>query len=124
MLYSMAENWPNWLKKLMASKNLNNKGLAALLKVSPSTVGNWRDGGKPDADNLAHLAELAGGEVSGGQLFEMVYGGRAGPEIPNQVIEDINRIVADMPPHQQRAALEILASYKASLRGANGQGSS
>lgn len=89
-MYSGVVNisWTNWLEALMKEKQLNNKGLAALLKISPSTVGNWLAGAKPETDSILRLAELAG-------------------EVPARVFNIANGLVADdkkgrLSPYEQK----------------------
>lgn len=98
----------------MKAKDLNNKGLAGLLGVSPSTVGNWLDGKhKPEAAMISKLADLASFQWS--QLFEIVYpqpnGGQAdsGAKLDPLALE-ILQMVAGRPDAEQEA---ILATVKA-----------
>lgn len=68
----MRNVWPDWLRDVMATKDLNNKGLAALLDVSGSTVGNWLEGKhRPEAALIGKLADLAG--VAWTELYDIVY---------------------------------------------------
>lgn len=61
------------LRSKMAEMNINNKGLAVLVEVSPSTVGAWLDDVyPPQAENLMRLAEVI--RESPLRLFNIVYG--------------------------------------------------
>lgn len=68
----METTWPEWLKEFMVGRDLNQKGLAKLLGVSPSTVGNWIEGEKPKSEMIIRLAALA--EADPADLFVIVNG--------------------------------------------------
>lgn len=64
--------WPEWLEDLKVKLDVNNKGLAALLGISPSTVGHWLSGNfRPEVAQIIGLATLA--PVSPVELFAIVY---------------------------------------------------
>lgn len=61
-----------FLKSWMSSKDINNKGLAVLLGVSPSTVGGWvNDAYRPDGERILKLAEVTGRSPI--DIFAMAY---------------------------------------------------
>lgn len=103
-------SWPKWLEDYMVRRNLNNKGLAKLLGVSQSTVGNWLAGGKPEAEKIVKLAELAGDKPV--DLFAVIYelldqveGAERTPALPNPIEQDIHLILSN------RSDVEVMAAY-------------
>ena len=112
----MTTTWLTWLADLMAKKEVNNKGLATLLGISPSTVGNWKDGVKPEADMIVRLAALA--HQNAAELFALVYGvagpdGDSGQTPRSQRIEELAEKIAQLGDDDQDE-LDALIALKLS----------
>lgn len=93
----------------MRKKQVNNKGLASLLIVSPSTVGGWKKGDyKPDAVSIIKLAELSDSEISAPELFAMVYGQPLPTDRPTRTWEEL----IETMPIDQLARLVAMGAEK------------
>ena len=106
--------WLDWLADLMRKKKVNNKGLAALLFVSPSTVGAWKNGDyKPDPISIIKLAELSEPPIGAPELFAMIYEQPLKNEHPSRSLEEL---VEEMPIDQlMRLAMMVLEKTRAKV---------
>lgn len=101
--------WLDWLKQLMREKKVNNKGLAALLLISPSTVGAWKKGAyKPDAISIVKLADLSESGITAGELFAMIYERPLPNDRPPRTMEQM----AEEMPLDQLARLVMMKLEK------------
>lgn len=92
MYSSFVDTWTDWLRALMKRLDVNNKGLAALLSVSPTTVANWLAGGPPEADSILSLAKLSKDKPT--EIFAIAYG---------LVDSEPDAATAGLSPREQRA---------------------